>query len=53
MIRKTLILCVVVACFVIAGTMDAEDAARDLAATCEMIEAGVWPAEVEPSCKNQ
>ncbi len=50
MIRRLLAGAVIGAVLAIAGTMDAEDAERDHDATCSMIEAGAWPAEVEPSC---
>lgn len=53
MIRALIAGAVFSVAILLTGTMDAEDADRDLAATCEMIESGAWPAEVEPNCGGE
>lgn len=50
MIKRILIVGVIAGTFVLVSTMDADDAARAYKSKCRLIEEGVWPAEVEPSC---
>lgn len=50
MIRRLLAAAAMAAAFALTGNMAFEDAQRDHDHKCSMIEAGAWPAEVEPSC---
>lgn len=37
----------------VVGKMDARDAERQHAHTCEMIDSGAWPEEVAPECSTR